>query len=175
MDAKNEYELVVSDGKLPIWKAILAAFFFTMMFYHLYEFVKTLYLVGLDDKYSRVFSDSMKGFGICITVGVLLATRVMILINLEKDKLISRYHLGPFSRDRVTEIPELEYVAVFFDSKERFQVNLWYKGNKHFRMCHFTKKISAMDFARYVAKRLKIDLLDATKKGDSKWIEPEAA
>ena len=171
MDIKNEFELVVSDGKLPIWKAVLAAAFFTLMFYNLYDVVTTLYLTGFESKISKSISRSMEGFGFCLAGGVMFATRKVMMIDLDRDKLISRYLLGPFSRDRLTVIPELEYVSVFYDSKENFQVNLWYKGNKHFKMCRFAEKSPAMEFARHVAKKLKIDLLDATVKGNSQWLD----
>jgi len=50
---------------------------------------------------------------------------------------------------------------------------IWYKGNKHYKMYAFDKKAQAMEFASLAAARLKIDLLDATEKGNSKWIEKE--
>ena len=38
-------------------------------------------------------------------------------------------------------------------------------------MCDFFDSESAFIFAHYVANKLKLDLLDATVKGESKWIE----
>ena len=65
----------------------------------------------------------------------------------------------------------LEYVSVFLDDKDNFQVNLWYVGNKHYKMYVFEKKETAMKFGKHVAAKLNIDLLDATERGKNIWIE----
>ena len=94
-----------------------------------------------------------------------------VCLALNKNKLISRYQLGPFSKDILSEIPELEYVAVFLNSKEEFEVNLWYQGNKHYQMYQFEEKDQAMNLAKITSTKLNIDLLDATVKGDFKWVD----
>lgn len=71
-----------------------------------------------------------------------------------------------------SKIPILEYVSVFKNSqKEIFEVNLWYKGNKHYNVFNFEEFQSAFDFALLYSNKLNIDLLDATEKGNSKWID----
>jgi hypothetical protein len=93
------------------------------------------------------------------------------LIDTSNEKLISRYIIGPFSFDVNSKIPKLEYVSVFLDSSANFQTNLWYLGNKHYKMYDFELKEDALLFAKITASRLEIALLDATEKGNSKWIE----
>ena len=107
----------------------------------------------------------------CFAGGVHFSVVKTVLIDLDKDQLISRYCLGPFSYDSKDIIPELEYVAVFKNGKDDFEVNLWYKGNKHYNMYIFELKAQAMEFAEIIVAKLKLDLLDATEKGNSKWVD----
>ncbi len=170
MERKSEFELIVSEGKLPISKAIVAAAFFTGVCYILYIDFKLLYYAGFNSKTGILAAKTLKGVGYCVAGGVAFSVTKTILIDTDNDKLISRYCVGPFHRDVLTTVPTLEYVSVFKNAKDQFEVNLWYKGNKHYKMYRFDKKVPAVAFAREVAKKLKIDLLDATVKGDSQWI-----
>lgn len=96
------------------------------------------------------------------------------MIDIDKNKLISIYSVGPFSKKIPSVVPELEYVSVFLNSKDIYEVNLWYKGNKHYTMYAFGEKQPAMKFGEQVSAKLDIDLLDATEKGNSKWIDKTA-
>ncbi len=109
--------------------------------------------------------------GICLAGGISFSITKDILIDVDKDKLISVYMVGPFTKKISSTVPELEYVSVFLDSQERYQVNLWYVRNKHYQMYCFTEKEQAMTFAELAAAKLNVDLLDATEKGNSKWID----
>ena len=171
MEQKSEYELVVSEGKLPIWRAVIAAAFFAMMCYVIYCDCELLYYVGFNEKSGRLVANSLDGVGFWLAGGITFAMTKTVLIDLDNDKLISRFGCGPFYRDRLTKVPSLEYVSVFLDGKERFQVNLWYERNRHYQMYMFDDKEPAMEFALEVAKALKIDLLDATLTNNSQWID----
>lgn len=171
MEAKNEFELVVLPGNRPLWMRIIAAFFFAIMFYYLYELIRVYWILG----FCQLTSKALPGFVelICYNLsgGIAFSIVKVVLIDVDKDKLISRFCVGPFSRDIKSKVPQLEYVSVFLDSKENYEVNLWYVGNKHYRMYDFDEKEPAMKFAKMVSQKLNIDLLDATEKGNSKWIE----
>lgn len=105
-------------------------------------------------------------------LGVTFSITKTIFIDVDKNKLISRYFIGPFYKDIFSEIPKLEYISVFFQSShEEYEVNLWYNKNKHYKMYVFDNKNSAFEFANHAVKKLNLDLLDATEKGNFKWIE----
>jgi hypothetical protein len=171
MDSKNEYELVVSEGKLPLWRAVVAAAFFTCVCYILYLDFQLFYYTGFNQKSFTLAAKSLEGFGYCLVGGITFCVTKTILIDVDNDKLISRFCVGPFTRNVLDVVPELEYMSVFKNGKGQFEANLWYKGNKHYKMYRFDEKAPAMAFGREVAKKLKIDLLDATQKGNSQWIE----
>ena len=93
---------------------------------------------------------------------------------MEKEKLKTEYAVGVFKYSYFSAIPTLEYVSVFRNPRnDVFEVNLWYKGNKHFNVSNFDDFEPAFQFGLHFSNRLNIDLLDASEKGNSKWIEKE--
>jgi hypothetical protein len=171
MKEKNEFELVVSPGRRPIWKTILAALFFTVMVYSIYEIIYMYWNLGICEYTSKYLPKFTELIAYSLSGGVAFSVMKSVLIDVDKDKLISRFYIGPFSRDVLSTVPELEYVSVFLNQRDCFEVNLWYKGNKHYKMYAFDEELGAFEFATQVANKLNIDLLDATEKGNSKWID----
>lgn len=173
MKQEEEFELIVHEANRPIWQTIIAGLLFTFMFYLLYHVVMLFYNFGYSDDTMRTFASFFYLIVCCIVAGFAFSVVKSVLIDVDKDILILRYYLGRFSYDSVSPAPSLEYVSVFRDGYYSYQVNLWYIGNKHFVMCDFNDSASAFIFAQDVAKKLKLDLLDATVRGDFKWVEVE--
>lgn len=172
MEKDNEqYELIVSEGRRPFLMLIFAACFFTYMLYNLYYAVIIFYNLGFTEKSITIIPDIISVATYGLAGGITFSVNKTILIDTDEDLLIKRYCIGPFSKDVKSKVPQLEYISVFLDAKENFQVNLWYVGNKHYNMYAFDEKESAMKFGELSANKLNIDLLDATEKGNSKWIE----
>lgn len=170
---ENEFELVVSQGKRPFWQRLFAAICFTGVLYLLFSTAWLFYQYGFSLA-PKAAGASFQLIAYFLATGIGFSVTKTILIDTDENKLISRFCIGPFSRDVLSEVPELEYVSVFLDAKGFYQANLWYKGNKHYKMYKFDEKQQAMDFATLAANRLKLDLLDATEKGNSKWIEQKS-
>lgn len=76
-----------------------------------------------------------------------------------------------FKLGKWNPLPELEYISVFQKEEGVFEINLWYIGNKHFKIYHMFDEEEAMETGKQLAKSLRIDLLDATVANDSKWVE----
>ena len=167
----TEYELIVTQGKRPFWKTLLAAVLFTATFYFLYRFVLTCWYLDVEKNNPKSVSGLLELIGFCLTGGLYFSLVKTVLIDVDQDKLVSRFSIGPFSKRVHTNVPELEYVAVFLNAKDQYEVNLWYKGNKHYKMYLFEEKRRAFQFAEMVSQKLKLDILDATERGNSKWIE----
>ncbi|MEW5677507.1 hypothetical protein ABGT15_14445 [Flavobacterium enshiense] len=167
----SEFEVVVSEGKRAWYEVFLATVFLSIFFYLLLSCIYYItFDVSLGPFVENLFLSCSIGL-YSLAQALKFAVVKNILIDVDSDRLISRYLLGPFSHDVVKITPEFEYVSVFKNDKEYFETNLWYKGNKHYKMYAFEEKQPAMDFADDVARKLNIDLLDATEKGNSKWIE----
>ncbi|RAR72572.1 hypothetical protein [Flavobacterium aciduliphilum] len=158
----NEYELIIFPGKIPIWRLVIASALLTLVLYYLYLALTFFYYLGFTEMAFKSLARVIKLITYPMFLIVSLSMTKTILIDTDKDKLISRYQLSSFSKDVLSKIPELEYVAVFFNSKEEFEVNLWYQGNKHYQMYRFEKKEEAMNLAMITSTKLNIDVLDAT-------------
>jgi hypothetical protein len=116
---------------------------------------------------------NLKIFGLIMPIALSLTIVKDIFIDLTKDKLETIYSVGVFKYRRYSKIPELNYISVFKNPKEEFEVNLWYVKNKHYTMYTYEDYEGAMLFGRTISDKLNIDLLDATEKGNFKWIEKE--
>jgi len=90
---------------------------------------------------------------------------------------------GPFKSGKWSGIENIKYVTVFRqfyadqewenekDISIAYDVNLWYNENNYVTMTSYTDKISALKFARRLAKGLNIGLLDSTEPNDYKWVK----
>ena len=176
MEAKNnEYELLVSQPENPLWKIILSGLFYAFGVYGIINILLMQAYSDLSQEERIIFNKNVILLMIGLFMGVYFSVRLTILIDLKTNKLVSKYFLGFFSVKTTTKIPKLEYVGVFKNSEEVFMINLWYKENKHFNMCYTEEKEPAMKFAQMVSEKLNIDILDATEKGNSKWIDKPLA
>lgn len=169
---RKEFELVVSEKRRPIWMLVLASIFFTISICVVIYSVKTIWEVGFDRLSVKFPANMIKLIVFSAGFGVTFSITKTVLIDVDKNKLISRYFIGPFYKDVLSVIPNLEYVSIFFEpTYEEYEVNLWYNKNKHYKMYVFENKETAFEFGIQVVKKLNIDLLDATEKGNSKWID----
>ena len=170
----NSNEIIVSEGKKPLWILLVAAFLFTAsLFFFVYHFYLLFDFGGqLKIKAIKGISSNI-GVSVYAFLGAITLSKVKtIYIDLEKEKLRTQHSVGVFKVNYFSVIPELEYVSVFLNPQnEIFEVNLWYKGNKHYNVFNFEDYKSAFDFGLLFSNKLNIDLLDATEKGNSKWID----
>ena len=171
MEHSSEFELIVYQGKLPLWKIIIASLFFSVMIYSFYQILFVLYYYDLDDIKPKYIPNLIELAALGLAGGISFSLTKSILIDIDQDKLVSKYRVGPFSRKVNSIVPQLDYVSVFLNDKEQYEVNLWYSKNKHYKMYFFGEKEPAIKFGQMVSMKLKIDLLDATEKGNSIWIE----
>jgi hypothetical protein len=167
----NEYELIVAQHKNPLWKIFVAGIFFAFAINAFLSIVTMPYLPGLKPEVPEDFNKNIVIAIIGMAIGIYFSVRLTILIDTDKEKLVSRYFLGFFSINRTTEIPKLDHVAITKNPDDIYRINLWYNDTKKYTMCYSEEKEAALTFAKMVAAKLKIDLLDATEKGISKWID----
>lgn len=169
----NQNEIIVSEGKRPFWQTIIAALLYVFSIGLLLYFISLLLVVDYDNTKQLNGASAFIKLSVFAFVGALRFSVVKTLyINLQKEKLKTEFAVGFFKYSYFSNIPVLEYVSVFKKpEKEVFEVNLWYKGNKHFNVSNFDEFEPAFQFGLRFSNRLNIDLLDATEKGNSKWIE----
>lgn len=168
----DQKEILISDGEKPFLQMIVAAFFYTIAFGLVALFVLSIIKTSFSNlKQSKDLTSLIYLIVFFFMGGLNFSLVTNIFFDLEKEKMRVQYRVGYFKVNRLSEIPELKYVSIFFKTENSYLVNLWYKGNKHFEIAEFAEFDSALEFGKVFSNKLKLDLLDATEKGNSKWIE----
>ena len=103
---------------------------------------------------------------------ILLFTVVTdIIIDTKNNKFIRVFSIGKLTYKHKSKVPDLDYISVFKINEITFQVNLWCLNNRHYKMYEFENKEEAFTLGKTVAKKLSIELLDATEKGNFVWVD----
>ena len=171
MDKIKDFEVCVFEGKRSWYELLLASVFFSIFIYVLILlFYNTYFELSLIVFLKRLAPTIALG-GFCFIKGLQFSATKNMLIDLDTNTIVSRYIVGPFTYDSKTKAAEFEYVSFFKNKDDSFGTNLWYKVNRHFKMYSFEKEEAARKFSIEIAKKLNIDLLDATERANSKWID----
>ncbi|MGK4566748.1 hypothetical protein [Flavobacterium sp. 3HN19-14] len=91
MDVKDEYELVVSEGKRAIWQIIFAAMFFTVTCYCIYSIALMYYTIGMCVYTGQLLADYIELIALSLSAGISFSVVKTVLIDVDKDILISRF------------------------------------------------------------------------------------
>lgn len=171
MDKIEDFEVCVFVGKKSWYELLLASVFYSIVIYLLYILLYTTYydlsLIGFLKRLAPIIG--LGGF--CFIKGLEFSATKNILIDVDTNTIVTRYLIGSFNYDLKTKAARFEYVSFFKNKDDSFGTNLWYVKNRHFNMYSFENKEAAYEFAFTIAEKLNIDLLDATEKGNSKWLE----
>lgn len=170
MESK-EYELIVSQKKNPIWKIIISGLFFGFAIIAIIDIFSMQHYSDFTQEESNIFIKNIVVAMICTIGGIYSSVRLTILIDVDKDKLVSRYFLGFFTIERLTNIPELQYVAVTKNKDDIYLIDLLYDDYQSFNMCYSEDKDASLKFAQEIALKLNLDTLDATESGNHKWVK----
>lgn len=170
MDSQKN-EILISQSKRPAWHFILGGLFYLAAIGLTSYAFYSLYTASEDYSYEKDLGGNLTIALLAFVAGLgssIVRTRYL---NLEKEKLQTEFRLW-FLKIRVqSSMPQLKYVSVFNNTgAEQFEVNLWYEGNKHFNIMDFDEVQPAFDYGRQFSEKLNLKLLDATEKGNSKWI-----
>jgi len=164
-------EIVIHQGKRHFLEIVLGSIFFAIFIFLILEAFYLWFEYQNFDLFLLLTRNLLASSGFLLVMGLTFTLTKSIIINPSSEKLISIYSVGVFSKRTESKIPELNYISIFKNSKDEFEVNLWYEKNKHYKMYVFEKFDEALELGKQLSNRLNIDLLNATKKGDFKWIE----
>ena len=164
-------EILISQNKRPAWHFILGGLFYLAAFGLAFYAFYSLYTAPEDYSYEKDLGGNLTIALLAFVAGLgssIVRTRYL---NLENEKLQTEFRLW-FLKIRVqSSMPKLEYVSVFKnEGAEVYEVNLWYEGNHHFNVEDFDEAEPAFAFGSQFSEKLNLKLLDATVKGNSKWI-----
>ncbi|MDR7211206.1 hypothetical protein [Flavobacterium piscis] len=173
MKNSNKSEISILEKKRSWYELVLAAVFFSVFIYLFGIMIYVIYLgISLVPCIKLIASFISVG-GFCFVYGLNFSATKDIIINVSECIIITRFVVGPFSYDVKSKVTEFEYVSFFQNKWGEYGTNLWYVKNRHYKMCDFKNKESAYQFCLNLSNKLNIDLLDATEKGNFKWIEKE--
>jgi len=142
-----------------------------VFFYWFYKF-------GFESFNSKLFDLTIRVVGyafVFLILGFGFSSIKNVLFDLKNNKYKDEYAVGPIKFGRWKKLPKIKYVSLFKqplkDGNYIFEVNLWYKRNKHFNIYKNNYFETALEMAFYIASKLNIKLLDATKANDYKYLD----
>ncbi|TRW22857.1 hypothetical protein FMM05_16520 [Flavobacterium zepuense] len=117
---------------------------------------------------------------VVLYLSVLLAVENLIYLNAVTNRYKAVVKLGPLHTGKWKQLPETEYVSVFYQRYESenirstgnklfYDVNLWPAAGAPLTIAQYSSKREALDVARQIAVALNTGLLDATK-ADAVWL-----
>lgn len=93
-----------------------------------------------------------------------------IHLNFSESKIRHIYELGIFTfHERWQDLVDLKYISIY-KVGHYYRVNMWYENNKILNLFVTEKFDMAIQNGFHIANKLHIDLLDASVKGNQKWI-----
>lgn len=165
----NRNEILISQGNRPWWQKVMAAIFFTTTVIFLYYFFLYFNLENEDLLKGSFGALNLAIFSFATGVGFSVFRENHFIFEEKKYKTL--ICVGPVKMGQWKQFERLEYISVFKNnSRDIFEVNLWYNKNKHFNISIYSEEESALFIGKQLAKKLNIDLLDATNPHNSKWI-----
>ncbi|MCD0464557.1 hypothetical protein [Flavobacterium sp. ENC] len=173
MKNNKKSEILISQKKRSWYELVLAAVFYGVFIYLLGILIYVVYLGISVVTFIKLLTSLVSVGGFCFGYGLIFSATKDIIINVTDSIIITRYVVGPFSYDVKSKVTEFEYVSFFQDKWDEYATNLWYVKNRHYKMCSFETKESAYQFCLDLSTKLNIDILDATEKGNFKWIEKD--
>ena len=82
--------------------------------------------------------------------------------DFEKKKYKIEKTIGPIKIGNWKEFRNLNYISIFKNTNELYEVNLWYNKNKHFNIVMFVEYKDALEIGQELAVKMKIALFDTT-------------
>lgn len=160
----------ISEGIRPLWQTIIAALFYTAALVSLYFFYKT-FSIDFSKKKVIAYFDIFEITSLLFSVGVSFSVVKDYQFDFKNKQFKIIYRVGAIKIGKWRALKSLDYISVFKKNESKYFVNLWYNKNKHFKLSIHNTAEDAITMGKELAKRLKIELLDATDPHNSKWLD----
>jgi len=163
-------EVIISQGNRPLWQNILAALLYAtvvvlvVLFFYEFKF-------SLETEYVKREINTLQIAGLALAIAFYYSIIQTYYFDFKNNRYKHEHAFLIFKKGKWKSLPALEYVSVFKKDQHLYEVNLWYVGNKHFKIYQLSDEQEALEVGKKLAKTLQIDLLDATIAHDSKWID----
>ena len=125
--------VIISTKDKPIWQIVLAALFFTVAIYLVGLFFYSFTFEINEERLNRTLK-ILPSILIFTLGGISFSQKHTMLFDLENKRFKGQFSVGPFKVGKWQDLPSLDYVSVFKNTKDFFEINLWYAKNKHFNV-----------------------------------------
>jgi len=166
---ENEKVITVLRGQ-PSWQPLVAKTIVGIALFLLILAIYTAVDASENISPTRSFFISFEIILLVSVVGLALLIRRTTTLDLGNNRYKNEFNLGWIKRGEWLNLPRLDYVAVFSNEPEHFDVNLWYDRNKHITMFVCKDKHRAFDIACKIAIEQEIRLLDATVRKNKHYV-----
>ena len=156
----------------------IAAFFFTAFLFLIFRSYHITFASGYDLSNKQdfvIWGKELKNIllaGVFVfAIGSYLAKRKRIIFVNSSKKYKVQYFIGPFHRGRWTHYEELKMIGIFKNSKEIYEVNIWFSNSRHIKFDNFQLHNKALVEAQYLAETLKLPIWDASDPKNPDFIK----
>ncbi|HHC79340.1 MAG TPA: hypothetical protein ENK46_05620 [Flavobacteriia bacterium] len=170
---KNK-NIIISEGQRPIWQMVIAAFFYTIGI----ALLILLFIGVMRFDFMRIIKPGLgvlKISFIAFAMGYGFSVVKAVLFNLENHTYKNEYSVGSIRFGKWRPLPEIKYVSFFKQPLKNedyiFEINLWYKKNKHFNVYRNDDYEPTLEMGFYIADKLNVRLLDATTPNKYKYLD----
>ncbi|WP_339845641.1 hypothetical protein [uncultured Dokdonia sp.] len=155
-------DVIISQGSRTLLENIIAAACYTIALFCIYQIVIAL--------------EHVVGYAYIGTTSVMLGLRFSISKNYRFNFKANRFRdmsaIGLIEWGDWIKYDELNYVAVFLNAKDFYEVNLWYDENRRFNLSNYAELDDALMGAKEITQLLALDLYDAgTDAYNGRWEE----
>lgn len=166
-------QITYIERQKPFWVRITAAILFTIAIGLIIHFILTMDF-SLEERHLYGHLDYFQIIFFLLFFAIYFSYTINCYFDFDKKQFKREKTIGVFKYGRWKPLPALEYVSLFAVNESTFEINLWYKKNKHWDLYEKYNIKDAFTIAFELSEALNIDLLDATIPGDFKWIDKKA-
>ncbi len=165
---QRKIDAYFSQGNRPLWQTIVAAFCFTVSSVVLYAM---FFEIPVNNQNYRLPLRSIEIVLLLMITGIRFSMVNDYLFDLENNQFKVIHVIGFIKWGTWKQLASLDYISVYQKKEGQFQINLWYNTNKHIHISGSNEYKSALNIGEQLAKKLQIELLDASDPHHKKWVE----
>ncbi|MEN2402053.1 hypothetical protein GKZ90_0019845 [Flavobacterium sp. MC2016-06] len=166
---KIDDDIIIYTTKRPFWHYLIAIPLYVLIVPLLYKMVELFY----DRKGLNGLQFIVTMFFVLVCAAGLTFTK-RIYTNSKFKDIRFNFKLFGFRLMKDVVFENIRYISVHRNNRDRdFEIKIWLTETKKETISIFFDLESAFKFATNIAVGLDINLLDATEKGNFKWIEKE--
>jgi len=169
-NADRQVDVHITQGSRPVWKTLLVTCLLLFALILFFQFFKNL-SITMDEKRVNFAFIALAFAFIVFNVALFLAIVQDYQFDFKNDQFKLIYRVGPLKYGVWEKLDSIDYVSVFQIKEGTFEVNLWYNTNQNVNFKTYDNFEMALKVGKVLARKLFINVLDASNPHNTKWIE----